>query len=154
MLKKIARMFQEMAAEAEEPESREHEMRLATAALLVHASLIDGSADARETERLRGLLKQQFDLSDEEADELAAAARAKEAEAVDLYRFTRVLTDQLEPPGRAKIVEMLWEIVLSDEVVDDYEANLVWRVAELLHVPTRERVILRKRVAARLGVDI
>ncbi len=154
MLKKIAQMFKEMAADAEEPVSREHDMRVATAALLVHASLVDGKADLQEGERLIELLKDQFDLSAQEADDLAAAGRAEEAEAVDLYRFTRVLTDQLDPEGRAGIVELLWEIVLSDKVVDDYEANLVWRVAELLHVPSRERIMLRKQVAARLGVDI
>ena len=128
-------------------------LRLATAALLVHASLVDGEEDAQETERLFDLVKTRFELSDEQTGDLIARGRAHDAEAVDLYSYTRVLTEHLDPQGRADIVEMLWEIVLSDEVIDDYEAHLVWRVAELLRISTRERVVLRKRVAARLGLE-
>ena len=131
----------------------EAELRLATAALLVHASLIDGAEDAQETERVYELVKARFELTDEQTADLVARGRAHDADAVDLYSYTRVLTEHLDPQGRSDIVEMLWEIVLSDEVIDDYEAHLVWRVAELLRVSTRERVVLRKRVAARLGLD-
>ena len=132
----------------------EASLRLATAALLVHASLIDGDAHAAEQERMFGLLQERFELTKEQTENLIKRARAHDADAVDLYGFTRVLTEQLDPEGRAQVVEMLWEIVLSDKVLDDYEANLVWRVAELLRISTRERVVLRKKVADRLGIDV
>lgn len=130
----------------------EQAARVATAALLVRASLVDGKEDTRETERLNQLMKERFALSEDQAADLIARGRAEEAKAVDLYGFTRVLTDHLGREGRSDIVEMLWEIVLSDKVVDDYEAHLVWRVAELLHITTRERVVLRQKVMARLGL--
>jgi uncharacterized tellurite resistance protein B-like protein len=37
-------------------------------------------------------------------------------------------------------------------VVHEFEANLVWRAAELLGVSTRDRVLLRKAVASRSGL--
>jgi len=43
----------------------------------------------------------------------------------------------------------LWEVVLADGIVDEFETNLVWRVAELIGVSTRDRVTLRKMVEAR-----
>jgi uncharacterized tellurite resistance protein B-like protein len=46
---------------------------------------------------------------------------------------------------------MLWEIAFSDGVLDDYESNLIWRVAELLHVAPRDRIHLRQQVKARLN---
>ena len=128
-------------------------LRLATAALLVHASRIDGEEHADETERLSQLIRTRFELSAQQTADLVSKGREHDARAVDLYGYTRVLTEHLDPQGRADIVEMLWEIVLSDKVIDDYEAHLVWRVAELLRVSTRERVLLRKRVAARLGLE-
>lgn len=127
-------------------------LRLSTAALLVHASRIDGEEDVQETEHLSELIKTKFELSDEQTAELVNRGRAHDDQTVDLYSYTRVLTEHLDPEGRANIVEMLWEIVLSDKVIDDYEAHLVWRVAELLRISTRERVLLRQRVAARLGL--
>lgn len=131
----------------------EEALRLATAALLIHASLVDGEEDAQETERLHELIRKRFGLSDAQARDLISRGRVHDAEAVDLYSYTRILTEHLDPQGRADMVEMLWEIVLSDEVIDDYEAHLVWRVSELLRISTRERVLLRKKVAARLGLE-
>jgi uncharacterized tellurite resistance protein B-like protein len=78
-------------------------------------------------------------------------ATAEERNAVDLYRFTKVLTRELDQDGRKRIVEMLWEVVMADGVVDEFESNLVWRVAELIGVSTRDRVVLRKMVEARLA---
>ena len=59
-------------------------------------------------------------------------AEAREEEAVDLYRFTSVLCAGLDQEGRQRIIEMLWEMAIVDEVAHEFEANLVWRVAELL----------------------
>jgi uncharacterized tellurite resistance protein B-like protein len=129
---------------------REEEMRLAAAALLVRASVIDGKADASERRKLKALLQERFDLGGEEVRPLLDEAVAREHESVDLYRFTSVLCRELDQDGRKRIVEMLWEVVMADDVVHEFESNLVWRTAELLGVSTRDRVMLRKAVEARI----
>jgi len=153
MWKKIAELFEAGAQDGDATPS-EDDIRTAIAALLVHASRVDGEVDTRERERLFAVLKARFELDDAATRELVDTGREEDAQAVDLYRFTRVLTDRLDHDGRVKVVEMLWEVVLSDGVIDDFEANLVWRVSELLHVPTRERVTLRREVAARFGLEM
>ncbi len=127
----------------------EEEVRLAAAALLVHATVVDGEVDRREGEVLRDVLERRFDLDHGQAGRLITAAAEKEKEAVDLYNFTSVLTRRLDRPGRLKIVEMLWEVVIADGVIHEFEANLVWRAAELLGITSRDRVILRKKVEDR-----
>jgi uncharacterized tellurite resistance protein B-like protein len=125
------------------------ELQLATAVLLIRASVIDGVTDVAEIAKLSQLLKSRFELSSEDVDELITQAGQKEADAVDLYSFTRVITKKLELDGRRRVVEMLWEMAFADGVLDDYEANLIWRVSELVGVSTRERVELRQAVVAR-----
>ena len=44
------------------------------------------------------------------------------------------------------LVELLWRVVLADGVVDDYEANLIRRVAGLIHVSDAQAGAARKRV--------
>ncbi len=39
---------------------------------------------------------------------------------------------------------MLWEIVLADGVLHEFESNLVWRASELLGVSTQDRVRLEE----------
>jgi uncharacterized tellurite resistance protein B-like protein len=131
------------------PNLREEELRLAAAALLVHASAIDGKVDSVERRKLKTLLQARFDLDGDEVRKLLGAADARELESVDLYRFTSVLCRALDQDGRKRVVEMLWEVVLADGVVHEFEANLVWRAAELLGVSTRDRVMIRKAVESR-----
>jgi len=130
---------------------REEELRLAAAALLVRAGTIDGSFDPEERRKLKALLQSRFDLGDAEVRRLIKEAEEQEHEAVDLYRFTSILCAELDQEGRKRMIEMLWEVVLADGVVHEFEANLVWRAAELLGVSTRDRVLLRKAVEARTG---
>jgi uncharacterized tellurite resistance protein B-like protein len=128
----------------------DEEMRLAAAALLIHAAAVDGDSDPEERDALEETLRTRFDLTEAEVAGLVAEAAEREREAVDLYRFTSVLSRHLDQEGRQKIVAMLWEIALADGRVHEFEANLVWRVAELLGVSTRDRVRLRKEAESAL----
>jgi uncharacterized tellurite resistance protein B-like protein len=130
---------------------REEELRLAAAALLVRASVIDGKIDASERGKLKTLLQERFELEGEEVRLLLMEAVVREHESVDLYRFTSMLCRELDQDGRKRIVEMLWEMVMADGVVHEFESNLVWRAAELLGVSTRDRVMLKQAVARRAG---
>jgi uncharacterized tellurite resistance protein B-like protein len=130
---------------------REEELQLAAAALLVHASVVDGHVDPEERQKLKALLTSRFDLDGQEMRRLLGEAEAWEHESVDLYSFTSVLCRELDQDGRKRIIEMLWEVVMADGVVHEFENNLVWRAAELLGVSTRDRVMLRKAVGDRLG---
>jgi uncharacterized tellurite resistance protein B-like protein len=132
---------------------REEEMRLAAAALLVHAAVIDGEVAPEERRKLKALLRTRFALGEGETRRLMREAEVREHEAVDLYRFTSVLCAGLDQEGRQRIIEMLWEVAMADRVVHEFEANLVWRAAELLGVSTRDRVRLRKMVASRAGLE-
>ncbi|MEL6289711.1 MAG: TerB family tellurite resistance protein [Pseudomonadota bacterium] len=124
------------------------DVRLASAALLVHAMRIDDETSPAERERLRDVLAQRFDVTGAELVALIDAARAQDDEAVDLYRFTRLLTANLDQPGRIEIVRMMWEIAVADGEIHEFEANLVWRVAELLGVASEDRIRLRQEVLA------
>lgn len=134
------------------PEFADDDHRLAAAALLVHAMDIDHESTSVEAGRLEAILSTAFNLSIEETARLIEAAHAADREAVDLYRFTSLLKRELDETGRLRVVEMLWEMVLADGKLHEFEDNLIWRVADLLGVSTRERVMIRHDVARRLKV--
>ncbi len=148
MLKQIKKLIGSLA-DSSSPALAQEDYKLAGAALLVHATLADGHADPQEMKKLRHLLHDHYNIDEQGLDEFIALARQREKEAIDLYRFTRLLTRHLDETGRMEMVEMLWEIAFADGVIHEYENHLVWRVAELLHVTTRDRVRLRKKVEAR-----
>jgi uncharacterized tellurite resistance protein B-like protein len=121
--------------------------RLAAVALLVHAAAIDGDMSQRERDKLHAVVKSRFALDDALADELIDRATAAEHEAVDLYHFTSLLNRVLDEEGRAKVIEMMWEIVYADGRRGELEDNLLWRAADLLGVSPNERIALRQRIA-------
>jgi uncharacterized tellurite resistance protein B-like protein len=126
----------------------ESDYNLAAAALLVHAAGIDGSVSDVERDKLHVVIKQRFDLDDGAADALVAKATVAEQEAIDLYHFTARLNRSLDQAGRARIVEMLWQIVCADGVITEFEDNLIWRAADLLGISREERIALKERVMA------
>lgn len=134
--------------QSEEPEIDEDEERLAVAALLVHAIAIDGQVDGAERDKIRQVLHDEFDLGEAATRDLIARARDKDREAVDLYAFTSVLKRRMDEDERKRVVAMLWQIVYADGEVHEFEDNLVWRVAELLGVSGRDRMLLKQRAAA------
>lgn len=129
----------------------EDDYRLAAAALLVHCAAIDGDVSPQERDVLRAVIKRRFALDDDSTDELIQKATEAEHEAVDLYHFTHLLNRALDEEGRAKVIEMMWEIVYADGKRDELEDNLLWRAADLLGVSPRERIELRQRIALKAG---
>ncbi len=149
MLKKIGQLFSQLSDEGAQGNAlTQSDIQVASAALLVHAVFVDGHGAEEELSTLKDILIKQYELSDAELAELLTEAEVQEKSAVDLYGFTRTLTSHLDQDGRKDIVRMLWQIVLADGRVDEYESHLVKRVSELLGVSTRDRVLLRKAVEA------
>jgi uncharacterized tellurite resistance protein B-like protein len=124
----------------------EHDLRLASAALLVHAVAVDGKVKECETSLLKQLLTDRFNLSPEELHELIVAAERREREAIDLYGFTSLIKSKTTMDERLKIIEMMWRIAFADGEVHTFEDNLVWRAAELLGIESRDRIYLKKMV--------
>lgn len=126
--------------------------KLAVAALLVHLTAVDGEVTDQECAKLRALLKERYELTDQEVADLVALATRKDHESVDYYAFTASLA-QLEEAERLEIIRMMWEVVFTDAENHELEDNMVWRVAELIHVPARQRTILRNKVRRRMAGD-
>jgi len=129
----------------------DNDYRVAVAALLIHAAAIDGNLSGAEREMLAALLKRRFALDDGTTDLLLEQATQAEQDAVDLYRFTSLLNRSLDEEGRLRVIKMMWEIAFSDGAITEFEDNLIWRAADLLHVSQHERIALRRGVAAERG---
>ena len=121
--------------------------RLATAALLIHVANVDGAIDPPERTRLRQVIEDRFGLDQTATTRLIERAEQSDKEAVDFFHFTNVLKRALDDDGRHKIIEMMWDIVFADGEVTEFEENVVWRIASLLGVSNRDRVLLRQKVA-------
>jgi len=148
MLEEIKRLFAELHGGAKQSSHFDgDDYRVAAAALLVHVATLDRDLSGAARQKLRDLLMAQFSLTGALTDELIEAAVAADREAIDFYHFTSLLMRTLDEQGRLRVVEMLWEMVLVDGAVSEFEDNVMWRVADLLAVSPRDRIALRQGVA-------
>lgn len=126
--------------------------QLGAAALLVEAAMADGSMAQTELDRILSLLRERFDLTAEAASRLLDRAAALQAKTSQLFPMAKVVVDHYGPAERIALIEMLWEVVLADGHLHDYEASLVRRLAGLLFVPDQDSGAARLRALARLGL--
>lgn len=148
MLDKLRQIVADLASGgAEHTRFDDNDYRLAAAALLVHLISIDGEASEVEKTKLRTLLKSRFELDDASVDELIEAATRIEGESVDIFHFTSRIMRAVDEKGRARIVEMMWELVYADDHISEFEESVVWRSADLLGISSNERIALKNRVA-------
>jgi uncharacterized tellurite resistance protein B-like protein len=144
MISALKRFLTDLTGEREAKPIGADESRLAAAALLYHVTAIDGVVGDDESIRLRSLLKDRFDLTDDDLDDLMAAAETADKQAVDLYGFTSVIKQRLEIAERERLVAQMWDLVYADGKVHEFEDNLIWRVAELLGVSSEVRIRLKQ----------
>ncbi len=129
----------------------DEDLRLATAALLVEAAMMDGQTGGAELKTVESLLAEHFGLTDEEVVLLVEAGQAAATDSSQLYGFTRVIKDRYSQEERIRMIEMLWEVAYIDGQIHHLESNLIRRVAGLIYVPDRENGDARKRVREKLG---
>ncbi|MTJ79556.1 MAG: TerB family tellurite resistance protein [Telmatospirillum sp.] len=139
--------------ETETPRLRpDDDVRLAATVLMVEAASVDGTVDPAEENRIALLLRDRFGLSERDARAMQEKARALQEKTSQIYPFTRHVAEHFDADRRIEMIEMLWEVVLADGHLHDYEASLIRRVAGLLYVSDQDSGTARRRALSRLGL--
>jgi uncharacterized tellurite resistance protein B-like protein len=150
MFERLQKFLQGLGAEETTRFTRD-DPRVAAAALFFHVIDADGVVEPEESKKVKELLSSSYGLDGVELQKLIDAGKQAEDESIDFYAFTSVLKRHLDAEQRVQFIELLWELVYADGVRQELEDNVVWRVAELMSVSDRDRVLMRQRVAERVG---
>ena len=148
MLKRIINFFEEnlSLASTDEDEDSEHVLRLAIAALLLEMTRMSDEILAEEREAVEFAVREHFDLSASEAQELLEMAEEERSNSTDYFQFTSLINNHYTPEQKVKLIEMLWRIAYADDSLHRYEEHLVRKVAELLYVPHSTFIAIKHRV--------
>lgn len=123
--------------------------RVAVIALCFQVMEADGRVLAAERRKLRTIIKQHYKLDEASLAALIEAGETAESEAIDFYQFTAEIKRHLAEEQRIELVGMLWDIVYADGARSEMEDHVIWRIADLLGVSGRDRVLKRQEAAAR-----
>lgn len=140
----IKNLFKKETQEILETKFTPNPLQIAISTILVRTAKIDDEFHILEEQKIIDLLVEYFSISKNDSAELMSVGLNEEKDATDLYSYTSVIKKELSLQERKKILKMMWQIIVTDQNFDPYENNLVWRVAELIGIATRERVEIKK----------
>jgi uncharacterized tellurite resistance protein B-like protein len=144
-------MFHKLLNFLKTPETaRPADLRVAVAVLLLEAAFRDDSFSPEERAVIARLLREKFDLTKEQASQLMASTESKVREMVQLHPYTHAIFAQMDPEARIQFIEMLWEVAYADGVLDAEEDAMIRKIAGLIYVEDRDRMLARQRVLARM----
>ncbi|MCW5666596.1 MAG: TerB family tellurite resistance protein [Piscinibacter sp.] len=153
MLKTLKDLFDSLrpAPPGADAREAEHRLQLATAVMLVEVMRADASFHAGEREAVRAALRDKFALGDDEAARLAELAEATARQATDLFGFTSHIDAVFEMPQKLRMIEHMWRVAYADGHLSEHERHVLWRIADLLHVPQGAYVNARLRAQQEAG---
>lgn len=125
------------------------ESRVAVAALLVIAAHADHHYEDVERAQIERVLADRYGLDAAAAAALRADGEEAERSAMDLYRFTSRIKQDIAYEERAAVIEAMWRVVLADGVREKHEETLMRRVTDLLGLDPRDSIEARRRVEGR-----
>lgn len=141
--------FSKVSADAAEPDA--DRIAVAACALLIEIAYADSSFGAEERERISRHAREDLGVPPDQVRELLHLAEAARRESVDLYQFTKLVTEGFSREQRLRLIEAIWGVVYSDGVLSAVEGQLARRIAELLGFQHPEVQAARERVAAKKG---
>ncbi len=145
MLNTIKNFFEQNIA-SDEVDDIEHQLKLATAALFIEMMQQDHEVHEDERQAVKVSLKEKFNLSEDETEELFNLAQQEASTATDYHQFTRLIAKEYTQDQKIKVIEFLWTIAYADNHLDSHEEHMVRRIADLIYVPHKDLMKTKHKV--------
>ena len=123
-----------LTEETEDPTIDDKTSTKACIALLLEKSMADEILDESELMALKNTLQKDFQINENEIDELIDLAKENVEDSTSLYEFTRDINDNFDAAERVKLIESMWKIAYADGNIDKYEEHIIRKVSNLIYV--------------------
>ena len=141
MIESIKNLFSEkMQPIGEENHPDQNKISIATCALLLEMAHSDSEFSAEENIHILEILKKNFDLAENDAEELMALADQERKESLDLWQFTNLINENYSREDKLKVVDTLWQVIYTDGRVDQHEDYLIRKLTNLLNLQHEDMI--------------
>ena len=113
--------------------------------LMIEAAYSDGEIDSSELNKIKSSLINVFEEDPSEVNLILEKALKNKNNSRSLHHYTSIINKNFDDKKKLLLIEALWEIVLSDGEIHDFESNLIRRLAGLLYISDVNSGNARKR---------
>ena len=145
MFSNLKTAFQNITSKNKNENEYEGEDIQAVIILLLEACQIDGDTGKIELEYIKKLLINKFNFTPDQAEKNLLEALEKSDERIEIFSQIKIILNEMNHEERIDVIEMMWGVILSDGIVDDFEANLMRRMNGLLYVSGKESALAKQR---------
>ena len=148
MIDLVKKFFSNNKKHGSEVQKKEttHDIHIATCALLLEMSYIDGEFNESERENIISILKKDYHLSNEHTSALIEGSKKELNESIDLWHFTNLINQNYSIEEKIRVIETVWSIAYADGRLDKHEDYLVHKLAKLLHLTHKQLIEAKLRV--------
>ncbi len=112
-----------------------NEYLIKVAALLIHAAKIDENFSSIEENIIKQTLLK-IGANNDNVEEIIKSGEKIEENSNQILDFTKEVKN-MNDKDKIKIIETLWKIIYSNKIADNYETNLMRRLAGLLYIDNK-----------------
>ena len=145
MFSNLKTAFQNITSKDNNEDEYDGEDIQAVIILLLEACQIDGDTDKAELEYIKKLLVNKFSFTQDQAEKNLLEALEKSDERIEIFSQIKIILNEMDHEERIDVIEMMWGVILSDGIVDDFESNLMRRMNGLLYVSGAESASAKQR---------
>ena len=145
MFTNLKTAFQNITSKDKNEDEYEGEDIQAVIILLLEACQIDGDTGKVELEYIKKLLVHKFNFTADQAEKNLLEALEKSDERIEIFSQIKIILNEMDHEERIDVIEMMWGVILSDGIVDDFESNLMRRMNGLLYVSGAESASAKQR---------
>ena len=102
--------------------------------LMIEAANTDGVITQEELNKISHSLINIFKEDPKVVEKSLTKAFENKDNSKSLYFYTSKLNKSYSYENKIKLIEVLWEIILADNEIHDFETNLIRRLAGLLYI--------------------
>ena len=122
--------------------------------LMIEAANSDGNIDSDEINKIKKILINIFKEDKEEVELTLNNAIQNSNNSKSLFFYTSKINKNYSEEKKLLLIETLWEIVLSDGKLHDYETSLIRRLAGLLYISDVNSGNARKKALDKIRTSI
>jgi uncharacterized tellurite resistance protein B-like protein len=134
-----------------QPPGTDHDVRVATCALLVEIARIDNAFTDAELETILSILEERYGLSHQHARAVVSEAEKTLEASVDLWHFARLINENYSNEEKMATVEMLWRVVYVDGKMERHEHFIMSKLQKLLRISHSQLIEAKLKVKSANG---
>ena len=120
--------------------------------LMIEAANIDGTVDQKELNKISKVLIEVFHEDSKEVEMELTKCLEELDQHKSLHYFTSKINKLYDEEKKIKLIEILWEIILEDGTIHDFESNLIRRLSGLLYISDLQCGKAKKTVLQKLNI--